>query len=109
MTESRGSHKGTGNGFGMIETRAKADKWQVYLLKCGDGTLYCGITSDLNTRIKEHNDGTGAKYTRGRGPLTLVAATPLMSKSDALRLEIKIKKQPAAKKVPMLKKQAYNR
>ena len=46
--------------------------WQLYILRCGDGTLYTGITDDLPRRLKAHRSGKGAKYTRGRGPLELV-------------------------------------
>lgn len=87
----------------MKDTRHKKNRWQVYLLKCCDNTLYCGITSDLKTRLLDHNSGKGAKYTRGRGPATLVAKSPLMNKSQALRLEIKVKKQRAAQKIDVLK------
>ncbi|MCP4722977.1 MAG: GIY-YIG nuclease family protein, partial [Desulfobacteraceae bacterium] len=47
--------------------------WQVYLLKCADLSLYCGITNNLKARIDTHNAGKGAKYTRGRLPVELVA------------------------------------
>ena len=46
--------------------------WYVYILKCGDGTLYTGITDDVSARLQAHREGKGAKYTRGRGPLELV-------------------------------------
>ena len=46
--------------------------WTVYILRCADGTLYTGITNDLERRITEHQSGQGAKYTKGRGPLQLV-------------------------------------
>ena len=46
-------------------------KWYLYILECGDGTLYTGITDDVQRRFKAHSQGKGAKYTRGRGPLTL--------------------------------------
>ena len=46
--------------------------WFVYLLRCGDGSLYCGITDDVSRRLEAHAAGKGAKYTRGRGPLELV-------------------------------------
>lgn len=67
-------------------------KWYVYILECADGTLYTGITKNLEKRIAQHNEGKGAKYTRGRGPLTLVKSFTLNSKSEALKLEYKIKK-----------------
>jgi len=78
--------------------------WVVYLLKCKDGTLYCGITNDLPKRITKHNDGKGAKYTKGRGPVTLVAFCGGFKKGDALKMERKIKRMPKNKKVDFLKK-----
>ncbi len=78
--------------------------WQVYLLKCADHSLYCGITNNLDLRIDVHNTGKGAKYTRGRLPVELVAATANMTKSDALKFEIRIKKLPAEKKISVLEK-----
>lgn len=65
--------------------------WFVYLLRCSDDTLYCGITNDLERRIKQHNEGKGAKYTRGRGPVALIKSFTCDSKSEALKLEYKIK------------------
>ena len=78
--------------------------WQVYLLKCADHSLYCGITNNLDVRIDVHNAGKGAKYTRGRLPVELVAATDKMTKSDALKFEIRIKKLPAGRKLAVLEK-----
>ncbi len=65
--------------------------WYVYLLKCSDGTLYCGITNNLEKRIAKHNAGRGAKYTRGRLPVELIKFFEVPNKSEALKLEIKIK------------------
>lgn len=48
------------------------ENWTVYILRCADGTLYTGITNDLQRRLAEHGAGQGAKYTKGRGPLQLV-------------------------------------
>lgn len=76
--------------------------WFVYLLRCADDTLYCGITTDVDRRIREHNAGTGAKYTRPRLPVTLEAMTEIDSKGDALRVEILVKKQPRKCKVDYL-------
>jgi putative endonuclease len=78
--------------------------WKVYLVRCADNSLYCGITNDLNGRIEKHNTGKGAKYTQSRLPVALVAASRGLSKSAALRLEHYIKQQPARKKVEMLQK-----
>ena len=80
--------------------------WKVYLVKCADNSLYCGITNDLNSRIEKHNAGKGAKYTQSRMPVELVAASRGLSKGEALSLEHYIKQQPAGKKVETLKKSA---
>jgi predicted GIY-YIG superfamily endonuclease len=74
-------------------------KWYIYILECADGTLYTGITNNLDRRIKQHNEGKGAKYTRGRGPCTLVKFFTRNTKSDALKLERKIKKLPREEKL----------
>ena len=66
--------------------------WHCYLLECADGTLYCGITNDLDKRLAAHNAGEGAKYTRGRTPLRLVYAEACADKSAALKRELKIKR-----------------
>lgn len=77
--------------------------WRVYLLRCADDSLYCGISKDLAARIAQHNAGKGAKYTRSRLPVTLVAATGELTQSDALKVEYAIKQQPADRKVDALK------
>lgn len=74
-------------------------KWVVYLVRCSDKTLYCGISNDLENRVAEHNAGTGAKYTRSRRPVRVVAVSPAMTKSEALKLEYRIKKLPAESKI----------
>ena len=70
----------------------EAVSWYVYMLLCGDGTLYTGITDDVDRRLAAHRSGKGAKYTRGRGPLELVYTEERPDKSAALRREIEIKK-----------------
>jgi putative endonuclease len=65
--------------------------WFIYLVKCADGTLYCGITNDLDKRIKTHNDGKGAKYTKTRRPVSLLKYFERPTKGEALKLEYKIK------------------
>lgn len=67
-------------------------KWLLYMLECGDGSLYTGITDDLPRRLAAHRAGKGAKYTRGRSPLTLRYLETCNSHSEALRREIQIKK-----------------
>ena len=64
----------------------------VYILECNDGTLYTGWTNDIDKRFKAHNDGKGAKYTKGRRPLKLVYLEELETKSEALKRENEIKK-----------------
>ncbi len=66
--------------------------WFVYLLRCGDGSLYCGMTDDVLRRLEAHRAGKGAKYTRGRGPLELVYTEECDSYSAALKREEAIKK-----------------
>ena len=66
-------------------------RWVVYILECGDKSLYTGITNDLPTRLAAHRAGTGAKYTRGRGPLHLVFQEQAPDRSAATRREGEIK------------------
>ena len=66
--------------------------WTVYILECGDGTLYTGITDDLQRRFKAHSEGRGAKYTRGRGPLKLRYWETVPDKSTALKREHELKR-----------------
>jgi len=73
-------------------------QWIVYLIRCSDESLYCGITNNLRNRLIAHNSGTGAKYTRSRRPVELVASSSEMTKSDALKLEYRVKQVPASKK-----------
>lgn len=65
--------------------------WYLYILRCGDGTFYTGITTDIERRLKMHQTGKGAKYTRGRGPLTLMYTEKCTSHSQALSREAEIK------------------
>lgn len=66
--------------------------WSVYILQCVDGTYYTGITTDLSQRVLQHNAGTGAKYTRGRGPVKVVWEQTGFTRSEALKEEVRIKK-----------------
>lgn len=78
--------------------------WFVYLLECGDGTLYCGITTNMERRLLQHNGHIpgGARYTRGRGPARLLASRACGCKSDALRLEMAVKSRPKTRKLHFL-------
>jgi len=79
------------------------NSWLVYLVRCGDNSLYCGITNNLEKRIATHNKGRGAKYTRSRLPVVLVVYSRAMSRSGALKLEYKVKQQKKKLKVDYLK------
>ena len=76
--------------------------WIVYLVRCSDESIYCGITNDLGNRLKDHNSGKGAKYTRSRRPVELVGVGPKMTKSEALKLEYRIKRLPTGQKIIQL-------
>ena len=65
--------------------------WIVYILQCADGTLYTGITNDLERRVADHEAGQGARYTKGRGPFQLVYQEICQSRGLASKREIKIK------------------
>lgn len=78
------------------------DKAYVYIVKCNDNTLYTGWTSNLEARIKVHNLGTGAKYTRGRLPVTLVYWEAFNTRSEALSREVVIKKMSKRQKVKLI-------
>lgn len=66
--------------------------WFVYMLRCADGTLYTGITTDLDRRLAAHNGGKGAKYTRGRGPVEIVWSKKTKDGTTARKLEASLKK-----------------
>lgn len=74
----------------------------VYILSCADGTLYTGTTNDVEKRVKTHNAGHGAKYTRARLPVSLVYTEEVSDKSEALRREIAIKRLSRAEKLKLI-------
>ncbi len=78
-------------------------KWFVYMLRCGDGSLYTGITTDVEHRLAVHRSGKGAKYTRGRGPLELVYTELCQTHGDALRRERSIKDLTREEKIALVK------
>ena len=78
-------------------------KWYLYILRCGDGTLYTGISNDVDKRLAAHRAGKGAKYTRGRGPLELVYREELPDHSAALKREYEVKALPRAEKEKLTK------
>lgn len=65
--------------------------WFVYIVECADGTLYTGISNEVEKRVADHNNGRGAKYTRGRRPVVLKYIEKTDSKSEALKKEYEIK------------------
>ncbi len=77
-------------------------QWCVYLVECADGTLYAGISNDLARRLQQHNDGSGARYTRSRRPVSLVYAEPAADRSSASRREYELKQLPRAHKLRLL-------
>jgi predicted GIY-YIG superfamily endonuclease len=76
--------------------------WHVYVLRCGDGSFYCGISNDVEKRCAQHAAGTGARYTRGRGPLKLLRSWPTEGLSAALRAELAFKKLGRIAKLAMI-------
>lgn len=81
------------------ERNIDARPWSVYLVQCADGSLYTGIAKDVPGRVERHNQGAGAKYTRGRGPVELVYSEAVGTRSAALRREYIIKQLPKARKL----------
>lgn len=75
----------------------------VYMLRCKDNSLYTGWCRDLNERVKKHNSGKGAKYTRAKGPCKLVYYEKISNKSEALKREIAIKKLSKEKKEDLVR------
>ena len=75
-----------------------------YILKCADGTLYCGWTNDLEKRLKVHNDGKGAKYTRSRLPVTLVYYEEFETAKEAQKREYQMKNLSRKEKLKLIEK-----
>lgn len=74
----------------------------VYLLRCADGSLYCGWTTDLERRLAAHNRGTGSRYTGSRRPVEVAASWPAASRGEAMRLEARIKRLSRAEKLELV-------
>lgn len=77
--------------------------WVVYIILCSDNSLYTGITNDLERRIKQHNEGKGAKYTRGRGPVKVMKIFQFENKSEAAKEEYRIKQLTREQKLKLCK------
>jgi len=82
--------------------RAPSSHWLVYLLRCRDSSLYCGITNDLPKRLKAHAAGTASRYTKSRLPVELAYEEPLPTKSRALKREAAIKRLPRRAKLDLI-------
>lgn len=74
----------------------------IYIIKCKDESLYTGWTNDLEARIKAHNEGRGAKYTKGRGPVELIYTEEFDTKEEAMKREFAIKKWSKDKKLKLI-------
>lgn len=77
--------------------------WYIYLLKCGDNSLYTGITNDIEKRLTSHREGKGSKYVRSRLPIKLVHQEEYNLKEEASRRELEIKSWPREKKLVLIK------
>jgi len=87
----------------------KSRSWRVYLARCSDASLYCGITNNLKKRIAAHNAGKGARYTRSRRPVELVWSKRYGTKSQALKAEYAFKALTKAQKLQLLNGKSKNR
>lgn len=76
--------------------------YYTYILECSDSSLYCGYTNDVAKRVKTHNEGRGAKYTKSRLPVRVVYVEEFMTKSDAMKREAEIKKLTREKKLRLI-------
>lgn len=88
--------------YPIIKDEAAKMIYYVYILRCGDGSFYTGWTNDLKKRLTAHQEGRGAKYTRGRGPLQLVYTEEFDNKSEAIKREYHIKKMSRKEKETLI-------
>lgn len=79
--------------------------WLVYILRCNDTTMYTGVTTNPARRLKQHNAGTGARYTRARLPVTMVYLEEAVGRSEALKREYVIKQLTREQKIGLIDKQ----
>ncbi len=79
-----------------------SDVWFVYIIECSDGTLYTGISNNVENRINTHNKGKGAKYTKNRRPVVLKKTFKTNNRSEASKLEFKIKKLTRLNKIKLI-------
>jgi putative endonuclease len=83
--------------------KKKSRAWFLYILKCRDGTLYCGITTDLERRIDQHNNGSASRYTRSRLPVKLVFSGTCRGRSQALKKEYAMKQLSRKEKIAYIR------
>ena len=77
--------------------------WYLYILECSDGTYYTGITTDIPRRIQAHEDGKGAKYTKGRAPLKLIYSEECTDRSSASKRELQVKALAKEEKIALIR------
>ena len=77
--------------------------WYLYLVRCADGSLYTGISTDVARRLAEHRSGKGARYLRGRGPLLLARKMRIGAQADALKFERRVKGMARARKEKLIR------
>lgn len=85
-----------------LPVKAAPRRWFVYVVRCRDGSLYTGATNDVGRRVAAHNAGTGARYTRSRGPVALVWKRRAADKSAALSFEARLKRLSRADKLTFI-------
>jgi predicted GIY-YIG superfamily endonuclease len=88
-----------------MKKRGRKD-WSVYILRCGDASLYTGIAKDVRARVKQHNEGRGATYTRTRLPVKLLYQEDALTRSEALVREAQIKAMPRSRKEEIIFREA---
>lgn len=87
-----------------IKETKQETPWFLYMIRCKGGLLYTGITTDVTRRFKQHESGKGAKFLRGKGPLSLVFKHPAGNRSEASKLEAVVKKWAKADKEQVIEK-----
>ena len=97
-------HSPATKGGWFLYTRGMKSKkqWYVYILECGDGTLYTGVTVDLDRRLEEHKHGVGSKYTKGKKAKQFVYTETCTSRSEAGKREVEIKSMTRAEKLKLI-------
>ena len=85
--------------YGTLHGKSPVQVWFMYIARCSDDTLYIGVARDVAARIASHNAGRGARYTRGRGPLQVLAKRKCATQGEALRLESALKRLRRAEKI----------